>query len=955
MQNTEIEQLIQEFETEEKMERPETTIPNVENEAIPVIIDVGYYTSPKYWGKISDNENETIQFMINMATIEANNMSMSHEGTIFQRWNIKEGNQGYITPEQRLHIRRAVCLITDVFENADFDRTKGSYSFSLPGMSASQSSSENNLVVPQSAINELQMAGFYLVAYSKEHTVESKCDITEINTCFEASGNEELNTPITIANADNRYIRQFQPNVLRGSIPRVNVRQMVEFARIEDIINESGELEVERVRQIYDPNTGTFKHINEFNVNYFGGWTAEQIINAIIASNTTYNPLIDYVVGFVVLSTKADGTFTWYQSIKSPNIGNQPSESPEYWRELPNAPIDINLIIEQLKPFIVEQTEAEVTKQLNELPTIDNIIYPANIWTPFESKDWFDNNVKTPYNLVEGVDYVVYDKTLLNDISGNLSVINNPNKDNLFSPKWYFDNGNQIDGGKLLGAVANGTRAGNSPADIPNNANLSLVADLSAATKENTDWYIVKFNKDIIKKSVVKVGATQNYTFTSPLVESNGNVSIESTSLDKWNGYETQISDNTNAISQINQSLSLYATINFVNSELAKYLDKETYSQDKANIESKITTNTSDIASIKVQQNTQDSQIASNRDLSNQIIAGLRTLRVFDYIGIWNATTTYLRNQAVEYNGRLFSSKADDNLNNTPPSNNQSNTYWLLINSVQATVDLSNYYTKPEIANILQEYLTIATYTANMQQLEARLGDIESAITDLDSQLDAKLDTQIFNEFKTQYDTKQQEQDTLINEKANTSDLDNYVKKNSDNTLTGVNEFKNNVYFNGDKTLNFGYSKTDTKLQISAVPRVKDSMITNPQGYIYYKKAMDPTDSTDVANKKYVDNSLVNKQDVLMWKNKVIKNIVFEDSKLCIDWLNDNNSKIKVISYRGFGVHQGGYYTPIPWNYTSNERLWIQFNPNTGKWFWKESSDFIPINMYVLIVEYVEM
>ena len=35
--------------------------------------------------------------------------------------------------------------------------------------------------------------------------------------------------------------------------------------------------------------------------------------------------------------------------------------------------------------------------------------------------------------------------------------------------------------------------------------------------------------------------------------------------------------------------------------------------------------------------------------------------------------------------------------------------------------------------------------------------------------------------------------------------------------------------------------------------------------------------------------------------------------------------------------------------------LWIQFNPNTGKWFWKESSDFTPRNMYVLIVEYVEL
>ena len=140
-----------------------------------------------------------------------------------------------------------------------------------------------------------------------------------------------------------------------------------------------------------------------------------------------------------------------------------------------------------------------------------------------------------------------------------------------------------------------------------------------------------------------------------------------------------------------------------------------------------------------------------------------------------------------------------------------------------------------------------------------------------------------FDEFKKQYDNKQQEQDNVINQKANTSDLEGYTTK------------------------------------------------------------------------QYVDNSLVGKQDILMWKNKPIKNIVFEDSQVCINWLNDDNSRIKVISYRGFGVHQGGYYTPIPWNYISSERLWIQFNPNTGKWFWSESTNFIARNMYVLIVEYVEM
>ncbi len=75
-------------------------------------------------------------------------------------------------------------MITDVFENSDYDRTKGSYSFSLPGMSVSQSNSENNLVIPQAAINALVEAGFHLAPYSTEPTREMRPNITDPLTDF---------------------------------------------------------------------------------------------------------------------------------------------------------------------------------------------------------------------------------------------------------------------------------------------------------------------------------------------------------------------------------------------------------------------------------------------------------------------------------------------------------------------------------------------------------------------------------------------------------------------------------------------------------------------------------------------------------------------------------------------------------------------------------------------------
>ncbi len=62
--------------------RPESQI---EADPIPTIIDVGYYTSPQHFGKISETDNETIQFYINVACIELNRLSISDTGTIFER------------------------------------------------------------------------------------------------------------------------------------------------------------------------------------------------------------------------------------------------------------------------------------------------------------------------------------------------------------------------------------------------------------------------------------------------------------------------------------------------------------------------------------------------------------------------------------------------------------------------------------------------------------------------------------------------------------------------------------------------------------------------------------------------------------------------------------------------------------------------------------------------------
>lgn len=343
--------ILQEFEVEEQIERPETKLTGVDADAIPVIIDIGYYTSPRFWGKNSDSDNDTLQFMINMATFEANNISISDKGTIFQRWDITQGNDGYIDDNARRHIRRAICLITDVFENGDYDRTKGSYSFTLPGMSVSQSTSENNLVIPQAAINELIAAGFHLAPYATDVTDDTNKCITDIDTDFYRPGNEELCTPITIAQADTRYVAKYQQDGIFNTIATINDRRMVEFKRLQDI--DTTGLQAEFAKKILDPISMIYKQINEFDISYWDGLTKEQIYNAIQAAGTIWKPDIVYRKDFVVMFVDADESgYKFAKSKIDNNIGNNPNTSPDAWEILPADPQEIQAIIDYLINYI---------------------------------------------------------------------------------------------------------------------------------------------------------------------------------------------------------------------------------------------------------------------------------------------------------------------------------------------------------------------------------------------------------------------------------------------------------------------------------------------------------------------------------------------------------------------------------------------------------------------------
>ena len=80
-----------------------------------------------------------------------------------------------------------------------------------------------------------------------------------------------------------------------------------------------------------------------------------------------------------------------------------------------------------------------------------------------------------------------------------------------------------------------------------------------------------------------------------------------------------------------------------------------------------IQSNTTSINANTNSINTLNQQVANNKNLLDQTIDGLRTLKPFEYVGEYQNGTSYKINQLVSYNNNLYLSKEDNN-NTTPTS-----------------------------------------------------------------------------------------------------------------------------------------------------------------------------------------------------------------------------------------------------------------------------------------------
>lgn len=201
-----------------------------------------------------------------------------------------------------------------------------------------------------------------------------------------------------------------------------------------------------------------------------------------------------------------------------------------------------------------------------------------------------------------------------------------------------------------------------------------------------------------------------NLNVTEPLNFTNDVLSINKDNLDVWNGYGDEISalgdqvqtiqgqqnTNTNKLSELNEwaanveiTHNISIKDNNLHIEETKLDHPNTYDLDLSQLPiikehtQQIQDNHNDINDtiMKVETNTQN---------INDIINQLRDSNIINYVGEYQAGTTYKLGQVVSYQNKMYLCKVETTTNE--PTNNND---WDLLSAPE--IDLTNYYTKQQI------------------------------------------------------------------------------------------------------------------------------------------------------------------------------------------------------------------------------------------------------------------
>lgn len=228
---------------------------------------------------------------------------------------------------------------------------------------------------------------------------------------------------------------------------------------------------------ILDPVDMIYKQINQFGVEYFGGFTKEQTIyiaNRIFeASGIEWKPDIKYIQGqqtFKLTTTKQRnrpiGTAVFYYSLINDNLGLDPETHPEAWLEIANKDVPVGEIVEQLKPFIQQELNtmvpAEVEKQIKEKEENFNVVGVGEI-LDFGRKNQEENfeKFKQTFNVddsyFEDVEEILFNEGEIKTFKTKDLATTFINDNNLIEDVDY----QKIENGEILGQGDNYNLVGN--------------------------------------------------------------------------------------------------------------------------------------------------------------------------------------------------------------------------------------------------------------------------------------------------------------------------------------------------------------------------------------------------------------------------------------------------------------------------------------------------------------
>ena len=238
------------------------------------------------------------------------------------------------------------------------------------------------------------------------------------------------------------------------------------------------------------------------------------------------------------------------------------------------------------------------------------------------------------------------------------------------------------------------------------------------------------------------------------------------------------------------------------------------------NLNQRVGTNTTNITAL-------DSRLLSVSGLLTQTIDGLRTLRPFKFVGLYDSSRTYMINEMVSKDDKFYLSLEDNNTT-TPPGDK-----WLIMKEFQQ-VDLSDYPTKLEVDAIKTDLQNkITANTTNITALTNRTNTIEQNYVSKTTTTPQTIASQItftqtgeVMKFKSDTDTS--------------AYLSGYKSGNQRVWYFGKGSSTSNNFI-------IGADRADIKLE----PNGKVDLSNKKIGWL-----ADPTADQDAANKRYVDNKV---------------------------------------------------------------------------------------------------